>query len=69
MTVLEFYQTIGAVFAANMLTLVMVYGLWRISRHEKETGVPNSINAVPLLLRIGMAVGPLLTALAATTLR
>lgn len=68
MNVLMFYQTVGAVFLANVLSFVVAYGVWRATKAEKLHGLQNGANILPIWLLIAMLIGPGISAWAAITL-
>ena len=68
MTVHFFYQVVGAVFIANVLSFVMIYGLWRATKAEKKLGIQNGWSVLPFWLLLAMLIGPLISAWAAATL-
>jgi len=56
MSVDFFMRFVAAVFVGNMLTLVVVYGVWRAGRAEKKLGIRNGADALPLALLVAMIV-------------
>ena len=68
MTVLAFYQTVGAVFLGNMLALVFGYGIWRATKAEKKHAVANGANMLTIWLLAAMLLGPGAVLLAGLTI-
>lgn len=68
MTVLDFYQVIGAVVFGNALSAVFAYGLWRATKIEKKLGVKDGSQFLPFWLIIAMMGAPGAGILAAATL-
>lgn len=57
MTVPTFIITVAAVLLGNLLSGVLVYGLWRATRAEKNLG-GNGLDALPLPLLLAMCAAP-----------
>ena len=60
MAILEWYQIVSAVLFANGLTLYVIYGLWTVTKVERNGGKPENAPftallaiIIPILIAIG----------------